>query len=125
MPAPAPAPPPAAAPAPTPIRVGAIELGKAVGADERVTQPATTFATTDTIYASVDTTGSSTGVALSARWTYEDGQIVNESSETIAPTGPVSTEFHIAKPDGWPTGRYKVEISVAGAPSGSREFEVR
>jgi len=124
--APAPAPPPAAAPvAPAPFRVGAVELGNAIGADKRVSVPSSAFAPTDTIYASVATEGASPSVTLTARWTYEDGQLVDESSETIAPTGPAVTEFHVAKPDGWPTGRYKVEITASGQPAGEREFEVR
>jgi hypothetical protein len=125
-PAPSPAPPPMAAPvAPAPFRVGAIDLGTAIGADKRVSTPADAFAPTDTIYASVATEGAAPTVTLTARWSYEDGQLVEESSETIAPTGPAVTEFHIAKPDGWPTGRYKIEIIADGRPAGAREFEVR
>ena len=64
-------------------------------------------------------------MTLSARWTYEDGQLVSEGSETIAPTGPAATEFHIAKPDGWPPGNYRVEISANGSLAASKEFEVK
>jgi hypothetical protein len=120
----APAPPPVSA-APAPFRVASIDLGKAVGPDKRVAAPASAFAPTDTIYASVASEGSAASVTLTARWTYEDGQLVNESSETLAPSGPAVTEFHIEKPSGWPAGKYKVEIAANGAPSGTREFEVR
>ncbi len=124
--APASAPPPVAAPsAPAPFRVGALELGRMIGPDKRVSAPVSAFAPTDTIYASVETEGAAPSVTLTARWSYEDGQLVDESSETIAPTGPAVTEFHIAKPDGWPTGRYKVEITASGQPAASGEFEVR
>jgi hypothetical protein len=112
------------APAPS-FRITGIELGRAVGADRRVTAPTTQFAPSDTIYASVGSDGSAGSVTLRARWTYEDGQIVNETSETITPGGPAATEFHIAKPDGWPPGRYKVEITSNGMSAGAREFEVR
>ena len=64
-------------------------------------------------------------MTLTARWTYGDGQVVNESSRAIAPKGPTVTAFHISKPDGWPAGRYKVEITANGAPAGSRDFEVK
>jgi hypothetical protein len=111
--------------APAPASVGAIELGRAVGADMRVTAPASTFAPTDTIYVSVATDGQPAGATLSARWTYEDGQVVNESRETLGSSGKAATEFHISKPDGWPVGRYKVEIALNGKPAGTREFEVR
>jgi hypothetical protein len=126
--APAPTPPPVAAPAPAepaPFHVGDVELGRELGADKRVAEPTDSFAPADTIYASVETEGAAPSVSLTARWSYEDGQLVEESTETIAPTGPAVTEFHIAKPDGWPTGRYKVEIIADGRPAASREFEVR
>ena len=129
--APPPAAPPAAAPAPpaasatAPFRVAAIQLGSALSADKQVAAPSATFAPTDTIYASVATEGSAPSVTLTARWSYEDGQLVKEASETIAPTGPAFTEFHIAKPSGWPAGKYKVEIASNGSPIGTKEFEVR
>lgn len=127
-PPPTPAPAPvAAAPtaAPAAFAVTSIDLGKQIGADKKVTESVTVFAPTDTIYASVASTGASPSVALKARWTYEDGQVVNESSQAIAPTGPAVTEFHIAKPSGWPTGKYQVEITANDAAAGSKAFEVK
>jgi hypothetical protein len=121
--------PPVSAPAPSaaaqPARVSGIDLGSAIGADKRVTAPAESFAPGDTIYASISTEGAAPSLTLTARWTYEDGQLVNEASETIAPEGPATTEFHIAKPDGFPAGRYQVEILADGAMAGTRRFEVR
>jgi hypothetical protein len=115
--------PPAAA-APAPFKVVSTNLGTQLTADKKVATPTDKFAPTDTIYVSVVTDGASPSVALKARWTYEDGQLVNESAQTIAPTGPSATEFHIAKPSGWPTGKYKVEISANGAPVTVKEFAV-
>jgi hypothetical protein len=125
-PAPAaePAPPPAP-PAPVPVSVTGVELGRQLGADKRVVQPTSTFAPPDTIYASVATDGSSESATLTARWTFETGQLVSEGSQTIAPTGPAVTEFHIVKPSGWPAGKYKVEIQLDGSPAGTQEFEVK
>jgi len=122
---PAPAPAAAPAPPPTPFRVSGIELGNAIGADKRVTAPSSSFAATDTIYASVATDGVSPNVSLVARWTYQDGQLVNEETQAIAPTGAAVTEFHIAKPDGWAAGGYKLEVIANGASAGTREFQVR
>jgi hypothetical protein len=124
----APAPPAeAAAPAPAPpaFAVLAIEVGKGIGADKHVTAPATMFGRRDTIYASVATEGAAPSKAISAKWTYQDGQVVKEQAETIAPTGPAATEFHISKPKPWPVGKYKVEIVVDGAPAGAKDFEVK
>ena len=50
---------------------------------------------------------------------------MNESSETIAPTGAATTAFHISKPDGWPTGNYKVEISLDGKVVATKDFSVK
>jgi hypothetical protein len=124
----APAPPAeAAAPAPAPpaFAVLGIDVGKGIGADKKVTAPATTFGRRDTIYASVATEGAAPSKTISAKWTYQDGQVVKEQAETIAPTGPAATEFHISKPKPWPAGKYKVEIAVDGTPAGSKDFEIK
>jgi hypothetical protein len=120
-------PPAVSTPAPAALqgRVGAIELGRAVGADGRGTAPAAAFSPADTIYVSILTQDPAPGSTLSARWTYEDGQVVSEDRSAVAGPGAAVTEFHIAKPDGWPAGRYRVEIALNGQPAGARDFEVR
>lgn len=121
-PAMAPAP---AAPAAQGVGIASIDLGTAVGPDQKVTSPTTTFSAKDTIYAAVSTTGAAPSATLQAKWTYQDGQTVNDSSQTIAPNGPAVTTFHISKPDGWPPGHYKVEISLNGAAASSKDFTVQ
>ena len=131
--APAATPPVQAAPPPGPsagaaaksvARVASVALGSALDANKGIAQPKSAFAPTDTIYASVATQGWTTPVTLTARWTFEDGQLVNETSQTAQP-GPSATEFHIAKPDGWPAGTYQVEILADGATAATQRFEVR
>lgn len=132
-PAPAPTPAPAApapttpapAPAPAPVAVESVDLGTAVGPDQKVSASTTTFSPKDTIYAAVSTTGTAANAVLNAKWTYQDGQTVNESSQTIAPNGPAVTSFHISKPDGWPTGSYKVEITLDGKSVATKDFAVQ
>ena len=123
----APAPPvgEAAAPAAAPLAVAAFDLGKAVGPDQRVTVPTTTFGVRDTIYVSIATTGTSAGATLATRWTYEGTQVVHEDSRTIVPTGPAVTEFHIMNADRWPAGAYQVEVLLDGVSAGTRDFTVR
>ena len=126
VPAPAPIAPPPAAPAPVAgVTVTSVSLGNAVDAAQNVTMPQESFATKDTIYAAVSTSGTAANAAIAAKWTYQDGQVVNESSQTIAPTGPAVTTFHISKPDGWPVGGYQVEISVDGKVIDSKKFDVK
>jgi len=109
------------------LRVTEVDLGRSLGPDGRVADAADTddFGPNDTIYVSVDTDGAASGATLTARWTYEDGQVVDESSQTISPTGPSVTEFHISMPDGLPAGEYEVEILLDGRVVETEEFEVR
>ena len=83
------------------------------------------FKPTDTIYASILTEGPAAAATLKARWTYQDGQAVKESTQTIAPTGDARTEFHISKPDGWPTGKYKLEVILNDSSAATKDFEVQ
>lgn len=124
-------PPPAAPPPPvnperavTGVKVTEVQLGKALGADKSVTEPLTSFAPKDTIFASVVTEGSATAAELTARWSFQDGQMVNETKRSIAPGAKEVTEFSIQKPDGWPAGTYKVEILLDGKPADSKTFTV-
>lgn len=117
--------PSAAAPTASALRVAGVQVGQHVGADKRVTHPTTQFGTRDTIYASVATEGTGANATLAARWTFEDGQVVDQSTETISPNGPAVTEFHISKPSGWPKGRYKVMVSLNGTPADSADFQVQ
>lgn len=120
---------PMATPAAT-ASVVAVSLGNAVGADGKVAAPTSTFATTDTIHASVDTQTSDamanvTGT-LAAKWSHVDSnQTINEETKDFSFSGPGTTTFQISKPDGWPTGNYKVEISLDGNVVNTTDFEVK
>jgi len=122
---PAPAPTePAPAPAATTTTVSSVDLGNAIGADNKIASPISTFATSDKIYASVASDGPNAG-KLSAKWSHLDSnQTVHEESKDI-PAGPQVTQFEISKPDGWPAGKYKLEVSLDGAVVQTREYEVK
>ena len=107
------------------LRVADITVGRGVGADKRITAEASEFKPRDTVYVSVHTTGAASGTPLTARWSFQDGQQVDERTETISPTGDAYTEFHIAKPSGWPAGRYTVRILLNGQETATREFTVK
>src|SRR5918999_4316372 len=106
------------------VRVADVKLGRSVGADKRVTGETESFRPTDVIYAVVETQGTGSSAELQARWTYEDGQVVDESSRNISAAGGDFTEFHISKPSGWPKGKYKVEILLNGQSVETEDFEV-
>lgn len=122
--------PPASTPQPPTASVANVELGNAVGADLRVTAPMTTFGPRDTIYAAVSTATTDPAASvpgkLAAKWTHLDSnQVVHEESRDLTLAGDGVTSFQISKPDGWPTGRYKVEVMLDGTLVQTREFEVR
>ncbi|MGE5927116.1 MAG: hypothetical protein ACM357_07170 [Gemmatimonadota bacterium] len=106
------------------VSAGEIRLGNAIGADKRVTNETEDFRPTETIYASVATTGIAPNATLVARWTYQDGQVVSTDSITIAPNSAEYTEFHISNPGGFPTGDYKLEVFMNGQSIGTKDFDV-
>lgn len=130
-------PPPAAEPvAPTPApmpaataSVASVDLGSAVGADKKVTMPSTTFKPKDTIYVAISTSTSDPAATvpakLGAKWTFQDGQTVKDDSADAQLMGPGVTNFSINSPKGFPTGKYKVDVSLDGAVVQSKEFEVK
>ena len=109
------------------VRVTAVDLGSAIDVDRRIVAAVSSdgFAATDTVYASVATEGSAGESTLTARWTFEDGQVVDETSQTISPTGNGVTEFHISREGGLPAGSYQVEILLNGQSVEREDFEVR
>jgi hypothetical protein len=111
--------PPAAAPAS--LTVTTLDLGNAIGADNHIAAPTTSFSTKDTIHASVATDGP--GGNLSAKWTMGD-KVVDTQDKTVA-AGPQVTEFSISKPDGWPAGHYTLQVSANGNVVQSRDFDVK
>jgi hypothetical protein len=118
---------PAPAPAPAGVSAGTVALGKAIGPDKKVTTPGESFAKGDTIYVTIDTTGTGPAV-LKAKWTFQKGgqtTVVKEDTQTIMPTGPATSEFHISKPDGWPPGDYMVEVTVDDKPVAVKHFTVK
>ena len=126
-PAPTTAPAPAPAPAPAAVAVSNLSVGKSIGADKKITGATDSFAKGDTMYVSVDTTGSGTA-KLDAKWTYTKGgkvAVVKEESMTISANGPATNEFHVSKPDGWPAGDYQVDVMLDGKPAGSKKLTVK
>jgi len=106
------------------VRVSDLTRGRSVGGDKAVTDRTDSFKPNYTIYASVATEGSAQSATLRAKWSFEDGQLVDESTQTIAPTSQARTEFHISKPNGWPAGKYKVEVFLNDMSADTKTFVV-
>ena len=110
-----------------PARVSNIELGSAVGANLRVSEATTTFGPQDTMFLSVMTSNASEDSRVSARWTAEDGSVIDSSGQSVARdagTTAAVTQFRVVSEDGWEPGKYTVDIWLNDAPVGTREFEV-
>lgn len=109
--------------------VTTIETGKHLGADARVSDATTTFGPRDTLYVSVVTNNSTPTSSLSAKWTYQDGQMVDSTTQMVARTdiaNPMAvTNFFVVKPTGWPVGVYTVEIWLDGMAAGTKQLEVK
>lgn len=127
-PAPMPSITPEAAPAPT-VSVVSVDLGTETGPDLKIATPKTTFAPKDKVIASVVTSTGDPATALSAKltakWTYQDGQVVSEEPKVINFTGQGVSAFEISMPDGLPTGNYTVEVLVNDKVAQSRNFTVQ
>ena len=115
----------APAPAAPMASVTTIETGKHVDANKRVVDTTTVFAPNDTMYVAVVTANATPSSTLKTMVTFQDGQVVDSSTQTVQ-AGPSSvTEFHLVKPGGWPTGDYTVEITLDGQSVGTRRLTVR
>lgn len=119
----------APAPAPAPS-VSAIELGRRLDTNNRITDTTSSFGVRDTIYAAVVMENAVSTNSLTAKWTFAStGQVVDSTTQAVAPAtmGATTsvTEFHISKPTAWPTGTYRVEIFLDGVSTGVKEFEVK
>lgn len=120
---------PAAPAATVTAAVTDVQLGTEAAEGEAVTESKTTFAPTDdTIVASVSTATSEPGATvdgtLVARWTYEDGQLVDESSQTLTFSDTGVTNFRISNPEPWPEGGYRLEVLLDDDVVQTREFTI-
>jgi hypothetical protein len=107
-----------------PLRVVEVDLGRAIGPDNRVIEPTDEFRISDTIYASVVMIGRANAATLKARWSQDSGELIDETVRTVTPLGETITEFHLVQPAGWAKGKYRVEILLDDATVGREEFEI-
>ena len=102
------------------LSVSTIQLGRSLNADSTVASHTTRFKPSETIYASVLTTGAGKGV-VKVRWIYS-GKVMGEPTKEVR--GAAATEFHLQSAGGLPAGDYSVEAFLDGVSAGTREFRV-
>ena len=105
--------------------VGDIDMGRHVGADKKISDKTDDFAPSDTIFASVHSKGGSAPTQLMARWTFENGTVVHEETQSVAGGVEADTEFHIVKAGGWPKGKYTVHIMADGKEVKTKDVTVK
>jgi hypothetical protein len=110
---------------PAALTVIDIDMGRKIGPDQKITDKTDDFAPSDTIFASVHTSGAATNSAVVGRWTFEDGTVVNETTQTVSPTGDAYTSFHIAKPTGFAKGKYTIHVIIDGKEARTKDVTVK
>lgn len=125
---------PAAAPAPAVVAtasVSTVDIGSAVGADQKISTATSTFKPNETFHVSIGTATSDPAATVAGKvgvkLVYMNGaeeMVVNDESRDMNLTGAGSTNFQFAKPDGWPAGKYKVYVSMNGSVVQTKEIEV-
>ena len=122
-PAPAPAP---VEPAPAPAPTATVTVGNTAAADKSVAA-ATTFGAKDKIIVSVKTDASvPVDAAIEAKLTFQDGQEAGKQGETVKAENAGTTNITFSNSKPWPVGKYKVDVTLNGAPVGmTQEIEVK
>jgi hypothetical protein len=75
------------------------------------------------LQARVVTQGAAETALLRCRVTHADTRLA-EAETRFAPAGTSVTEFRLWRPDGWPDGRYRVEVELDGRGAATREIQV-
>ena len=111
--------------APTPVEAAPAPV-------EAAPAPATSYMATagaaaDPIVVTISTDASvPVDATLAAKLTYQDGQVAGEESTTIKAEDAGTTKITFTKASPWPTGTYKVDVTLNGAPVGmTQEVEVK
>lgn len=102
-----------------------IDIGRRIGSDSTVSDKTSDFAPTDTVYASVHTSGTAQNGAVVARWALEDGSVVDETTNRVTTSGDARTVFRLSKPGGLSNGKYTLRILIDGKEVRSKDFMVK
>ena len=105
-----------------PLKVGAIQVGRSLNADQSIATLSTTFTPHDTIHVSVLTTARGKGT-IGVKW-YFGTQLLSEREKQVTFQGASATEFNIKSASGFPLGDYTVEAVLDGQSVGRRNFDV-
>lgn len=109
----------------TELSVLNVDMGKHIDAEKEVTDGTETFAPTDTIYASVHTSGTAKEGQLSAKWIFPDSSVVDQKADGSIAEGTQRHVFFITKPGGLAKGKYTFRVIVDGREVRDKDVTVQ
>lgn len=109
----------------TALSVIDIDMGRHIDMDKKISDKTDDFVPRDTIYASVHTSGTATSSPVIARWTFQDGSVVEEKTANVTTTGDAYTAFYIVKPGGFAKGKYTLHVLIDGKEVRTKDVTVK
>jgi len=102
-----------------------LEVGRALKADNHVTDKSTRFSPNDSVYIVVMSKGSVSGARMEAIISYQTGAMVYDSTRVVDLKGPAATVFQASNASGWPVGKYQLRVMITGKSYRTWDFEVK
>jgi hypothetical protein len=102
-----------------------IDMGRHLKADSTISDKTDDFAATDTVFASVHTSGTATNGAVVGRWTSPDGSVADEKTNMVTTNGDARTVFRLVKAGGLTKGRYTLHVMIDGKEVRSKDITVK
>lgn len=115
----------AASPAHGTLSFVAVDVGRHLNDDRKISDKTDDFAPTDTIFASVHTSGRATNAPVVGRWTFQDGTTIAEQTDSVTTNGDAYSAFFIVRPGGLPKGKYTIHVLVNGRETQAKDATVK
>jgi hypothetical protein len=102
-----------------------IDLGRRVDAQNKVVGEMDTFAPTDSIIASVHTSGTAENGAVTGRWTGPGGAVISEVTNRVTTKGDAYTAFPLVRSGGLTPGVYTLHVVIDGREVRTKDATVK
>ena len=112
----------------SPVDTNIVEVQMAANGTETALTGARTenFTVKDkAVFVLIQTKGTAAKYTLSAKWLQPSGEVLTEYAQTLSKPGVNDTVFSLSRPDGWPPGEYKIELSINGKKLITKTFGVQ
>jgi hypothetical protein len=100
-----------------------VAFGKSINPDGSVAAPIDTFTGGDPLFVSLDVQPISPGTEVRLSWRGPSGED-NGEEELVVPAGARIVNFKARDTTGWKAGDHRLEVSLGGAPVGSKPFRI-